>query len=132
MTLFVLGGKEMGIMSVNLKLDSNKILHKQFEGSKPGYNALQVDSFLDTVISDYEAMEKYASDAEHKIEELNNLNNMLNKRLTKDEADLAVMTEKLKNISENDNASLSNLDLLKRISALEQALFKLGVDPNTI
>jgi DivIVA domain-containing protein len=119
-------------MPLQLKLDSNKILHKQFEGTKPGYNALQVDSFLDTVISDYQSMEKYASEAETKIEELNNLNTLLNKRLSKEEADLAVMTEKLKNISDNDKASLNNLDLLKRISALEAALFKAGIDPNTI
>jgi DivIVA domain-containing protein len=33
--------------TVKLVLDSNKILHKEFEGTKPGYDALQVDSFLD-------------------------------------------------------------------------------------
>jgi DivIVA domain-containing protein len=119
-------------MPLQLKLDSNKILHKQFEGTKPGYNALQVDSFLDTVIADYQTMEKFAADSDAKVEELSNLNAMLNKRLSKEEADLAIMTEKLKNISDNDKASLNNLDLLKRISALEQALFKLGVDPNSI
>lgn|SRR5574344_1999713 len=119
-------------MAAQLKLDSNKILHKQFEGSKPGYNALQVDSFLDTVISDYEEMEKYIQKTNGQIEELKALNSMLNKQLTKAQADLAVMTEKLKNISNNDQASMNNLDLLKRISALEAALFKAGVDPNSI
>ena len=119
-------------MPLQLKLDSNKILHKQFEGSKPGYNSLQVDSFLDTIISDYEAAEAYGAAAEQKIEELSNLNALLNKRLSKTEAELSIITEKLKNIGDNQNASLSNLDLLKRISALETALYKLGVDPNTI
>ncbi len=119
-------------MPLQLKLDSNKILHKQFEGNKPGYNAMQVDAFLDTVISDYETMQAYQEASENKISELSNLNEMLNKRLSKVEADLAVMSEKLKNISDNENASLNNLDYLKRISALEAALFKLGVDPNTI
>lgn len=119
-------------MPLQLKLDSNKILHKQFEGNKPGYNAMQVDAFLDTVISDYETMQAYQEASENKIAELSNLNEILNKRLSKAEADLAVMSEKLKNISDNENASLNNLDYLKRISALEAALFKLGVDPNTI
>lgn len=32
-------------MPLKLKLDANKIYHKEFEGTKPGYNALQVDSF---------------------------------------------------------------------------------------
>ncbi len=119
-------------MALNLKLDSNRILHKQFEGSKPGYNAMQVDAFLDTVISDYEMMESYVETSESKIDELTKLNEILNKKLSKVEADLAMMSEKLKNISDNENASLNNLDLLKRISNLEAALYKLGVDPNTI
>ncbi|MFA6796954.1 MAG: DivIVA domain-containing protein [Bacilli bacterium] len=119
-------------MANALKLNANKILHKQFEGTKPGYNALQVDTFLDTVIADYEYMEKYIAESEKKIDELQKLNAMLNKKLTKVEAENAVMTERFKNISDDDNISLSNLDLLKRISALEQALFKAGIDPKNI
>ena len=42
------------------------------------------------------------------------------------------MREKLGGITDNKEASLSNLDLLKKISSLEQALYKLGVDPSTI
>jgi len=119
-------------MGPQLKLDSNKILHKQFEGSKPGYNCLQVDAFLDSVISDYEMFDLYVKNSEEKMEKLNSLNEMLVKRLNKAEADLALANEKVKIIADNDNASINNLDLLKRISALETALFKLGVDPKTI
>lgn len=119
-------------MALQLKLNSNTILHKQFEGNKPGYNAMQVDAFLDTVISDYETMQLYVEASEKKIEDLSNLNEILNKRLSKAEVDIAVMSERLKNIADNDDASLSNIDYLKRISALEAALFKLGVDPNSI
>ena len=119
-------------MSINLKLDSNKILHKQFEGTKPGYNALQVDTFLDTIIKDYETVERYVLDNEQRVAELTKLNNMLNDRLSKVEAENVIMKDKLHNISENDNASLSNLDLLKRIAQLEQALSKAGINPNNI
>lgn len=119
-------------MSLKLKLDANKIYHKEFEGTKPGYNALQVDSFLDTVIKDYETIESFVISAEQTIDELTKMNKMLKDRLTQIEASNAVMSEKLKNISDNENASLSNLDLLKRISALEQALFKAGINPNTV
>ena len=119
-------------MPVELKLDANKILHKQFEGSKPGYNSLQVDTFLDTVISDYENMEKYIESTDAKVKELTSLTETLNYKLSRTEAELAVMKEKMKNIADNENASLSNLDLLKRISALESALYKAHIDPNTI
>ena len=119
-------------MPLKLKLDTNKIYHKEFEGTKPGYNALQVDSFLDIVIKDYEMMDNYIASAEETIEDLTKMNKMLKDRLAQIEANNAVMNEKLKNISDNENASLSNLDLLKRISALEQALYKAGINPNTI
>lgn len=119
-------------MALHLKLDSNKILHKQFEGNKPGYNALQVDSFLDVVMNDYQTMEQYEEASEKKIKELTDLNTMLNERLTKEEAQLVTLNEKMKNIKSNDKASYNNIDLLKRISALETALYKAGIDPNTI
>lgn len=119
-------------MPLELKLDSNKIYHKVFEGTKPGYNALQVDTFLDVVIADYEAIENYIVETDRTIENLTKSNRMLKDRLTQVEASEAIMQEKLKNIAENENASLSNLDLLKRISALEQALFKAGINPNTV
>lgn len=49
---------------------------------------------------------------------------MLKDRLTTTEANLAVLEEKMKNISDNESVSMANLDLLKRISTLEQALLK--------
>ena len=55
-------------MAIRLLLDSNKIYHKIFEGTKPGYDALQVDSFLDIVIKDYETMEAYVVDCEKQTE----------------------------------------------------------------
>ena len=119
-------------MPLKLKLDANKIYHKEFEGTNPGYNALQVDSFLDVVIKDYETIEAYVDSTEQTINELTKMNKMLKDRLAQVEANNAVMSEKLKNISDNENASLSNIDLLKRISALEQALYKAGINPNTI
>lgn len=119
-------------MPLDLKLDSNKIFHKVFEGTKPGYNATQVDTFLDIVIGDYETMEKYVQDTNETIDGYVKTNKMLKERLTAAEASLAVMEEKMKNIAANESVSMANLDLLKRISSLEQALFKAGINPNTI
>ena len=113
-------------------LDSNKIYHKIFEGTKPGYDALQVDSFLDIVIKDYESMEQYIADNDAEMEELKNKVKMVNTQLAKVEAENATLKEKLGDISENDDASLNNLELLKRISKLEEALSKAGINPNTI
>lgn len=119
-------------MPIDLKLDSNKVFHKVFEGAKPGYNATQVDTFLDIVISDYEAVEAYVQKTDELIDNLNKTNKMLKDRLTTTEANLAVLEEKMKNISDNESVSMANLDLLKRISTLEQALFKAGINPSNI
>lgn len=119
-------------MAIRLLLDSNKIYHKIFEGTKPGYDALQVDSFLDIVIKDYETMEAYVVDCEKQTAELNNKVKMLNEQLTKVEAENVNLKKKLGDISNNQDANLSNLEHLKRISALEKALAKAGINPNTI
>ena len=119
-------------MPIKLMLDSNKIYHKIFEGTKPGYDALQVDSFLDIVIKDYESMEEYITTTDEKMEELNNKAKMVNVQLAKAEAENATLNTKLGDISENQDASLNNLELLKRISKLEEALAKAGINPNTI
>ena len=113
-------------------LDSNKIYHKEFEGSKPGYDALQVDSFLDIVIKDYDSMENYVTATDKTIEDLQSKVKMLNEQLSKVEAENVNLNARLGDIKDNQETSLSNLEHLKRISALEKALSKAGINPNTI
>ncbi len=119
-------------MAIKLLLDSNKIYHKVFEGTKPGYDALQVDSFLDLVIKDYDAFQGYIQNSERQIEELEGKVNLLNEQLSKVEVENATLKQRLGDLSSNDEASLSNLELLKRISLLEKALSKAGINPKTI
>jgi DivIVA domain-containing protein len=113
-------------------LDSNKIYHKEFEGTKPGYDALQVDSFLDIVIKDYETFENYVAETDKTIEDLSNKVKLLNESISSVEAENVTLKSKLSGIDTNQDASLNNLELLKRISALEKALSKAGINPNTV
>ena len=119
-------------IELNLQLDENQILHKEFEGTKPGYNSLQVDAFLDMVISDYQKFETYRKNVEQALKDANNMITLLNNKLNQTEAKLAVCELKIENIDDNNLPSLSNIDYLKRISALEAALHKAGIDPNKI
>ncbi|MFA6624385.1 MAG: DivIVA domain-containing protein [Bacilli bacterium] len=119
-------------MALKLQLDSNKIYYKEFEGTKPGYDALQVDTFLDIVIKDYETFENYTADTDKKIEDLTSRIRLLTKSLNDKETENASLKSKVSAISANDDASLNNLELLKRISALEKALSKAGINPNTV
>lgn len=77
-------------MPLKLKLDANKIYHKEFEGTKPGYTLCK-QTLLDIVIKDYEMMDNYIASAEETIEDLTKMNKMLKDRLAQIEANNAVM-----------------------------------------
>lgn len=119
-------------MKVQTNLSSQKIIDKEFSAKKPGYDALEVDRFLDAIVDDYFSFENYIKTLELQVDELKKTAKLYKERMDQMEIQNAVMTDKLSNISNNEAASLSNIDLLKRISNLEQALYKAGIDPSTI
>lgn len=119
-------------MKLLLKQSADSIIDQQFEGNKVGYDALQVDNFLDVVASDYVAMEKFLNKNEKEIELLKKEIASLKEKITTLEANNAVLSEKIKDMPEGVEISLANIDLLKRISLLESALYKLGKDPSEI
>jgi DivIVA domain-containing protein len=118
--------------TVKLLLDSNKIYHKEFEGTKPGYDSLQVDSFLDIVIKDYDAFAQYQIDVQREMDELHSKIQILTDQISKVEAENVQLQNKLSGISDNSEASLNNLEYIKRVASLEKALKKAGINPNTI
>lgn len=119
-------------MKIETKLNANKILDKEFAAKKTGYDALEVDKFLDAIVEDYSTFESYIKELENKVDELSQTLKLYKSRMDNMEIQNAVMSDKLSNISNNESCSLSNIDLLKRISVLEHALYKAGVDPTKI
>lgn len=117
---------------LKLYLDSNKIYHKEFVGNKPGYDAMQVDSFLDLVIKDYDTFEAYQAEVKKEIDLLNQKIDVLNTQLSETEAENVKLKNKVSEIASNTDANLNNLEYIKRISKLEKALSKAGINPNTI
>ena len=65
-------------------------------------------------------------------EDLKNRVAMLQEELVKVKTENAGLKNKLSGISQNADAGMNNLELLKRISALEKALSKAGINPTTI
>lgn len=119
-------------MKIITKLSPSKIVDKEFTAKKHGYDALEVDKFLDEIVDDHILMQQHIDKLEKDYEEIVKTAKLYKNRLDQAEVQNEVMKEKLGNISDNKDASLSNIDLLKKISALEQALYKLGIDPSTI
>ncbi len=90
---------------MEIKLDSKKILEKEFKTGLRGYNQEEVDLFLDDVIQDYETYKKT-------IAELRNENAKLQEELTAAQRRPAA-----------GSAGTTNFDILKRISNLEKHVF---------
>ena len=112
---------------VSLKLSAKKKNEKDFEKTMTrGYRREEVDAFLDDIIADYQKM----ADLDNEVVKLSEENNKLKKEL--EELRLRVATsrpQENKNFSSNNNAttknnsSNNNVDILKRISNLEKAVF---------
>lgn len=119
-------------MSRKLLLDSKTILEKQFSGSTPGYNALEVDEYLDRVIRDYETIEANAlldkSEYDSLLKEL--------KMLREENKKLSLENEKyslrLQNVRPDENVTSDNIELIKKINKYEKFLHDKGFDINKI
>jgi len=94
-----------GRRRMEIKLDSKKILEKEFKTGMRGYNQEEVDLFLDQVIQDYEAFKKT-------ISELRVENERLKEELASQQKRPATQ-----------NTGTTNFDILKRISNLEKHVF---------
>ncbi len=116
-------------MGKGLNYNSKTLYDVQFQKNVKGYDSLEVDTLLDKVIEDYEYYEKFKKDAKPYIVNLEKKLTEYKKRISDLELEVAKYKKRLDGINENASASKSNIDLLKRIKALESALFQKGVDP---
>jgi len=115
---------------MKLSLSSKDILNKEFKKGVKGYDALEVDKFLDIVLQDYKVMDNVVINLNNKIIELQNQLSMLQK----DYDDLHSESQRSHKSTfvVNDYSRLDNLELLKKISAYESKLYELGIDPSKI
>ncbi|UXR48940.1 cell division regulator GpsB [Staphylococcus simulans] len=104
---------------VSLKLSAKDIYEKDFEKTLArGYRREEVDAFLDDIIADYQKM----ADMNNEVIKLNEENHKLKKEL--EELRLRVATSRpQENKGFSSNTNSSNVDILKRISNLEKAVF---------
>ena len=120
---------------LNLKLSAQEINSKEFSGKNGGYDALQVDRYLDLIVSDYIAFEQYVNNNKKLIksyEDLRKTCETYKSKLSEAEYQKALIQEELTLLKQNEGMSVSNIELLQRISVLEQALYNLGKDPSKI
>lgn len=119
-----------GIISMNY--NSKTLLDKKFKKNVKGYDALEVDMALDQVILDYKAYEKQVEKDKATIDELSRELEDLKKKFNKNETELKLMKKRVDSIPDLPNVNRQNIKYLQRIAALENALYKAGVDPKKI
>ena len=119
-------------MAIKLNLDSSMILEKQFDGQLRGYNSLQVDKFLDTVIKDYKIIEENYLIEKNELDQLKEENADLQKQLDEVKVENSKYKDKFGNIKNSNVVSSENINNLKKIAAYEKFLFNHGYDPTKI
>ena len=108
------------------------LLEYTFEKNVRGYNAYQVDSVLDKVIEDLVYYETSMNDLNNKCEKLGTKCVNLEVKVKSLELENAKLQNQLPSLKNDKNVSRENVNLLKRIDALEKALYPRGVDPSRI
>lgn len=100
-----------------LNLNREIILNKDFDIDIKGYNAKQVDIFLDTINDDYLIMEELISNYERKIAELETENIEIRAELENLVKNQVVSNEMVQ------TEQINTIDILKRLSKLEQEVY---------
>ena len=108
-------------MTHKIQLSPKKIVNKQFQIDFKGYNAEEVDYFLDMVVSDYENFAAMLNESYEQIEKLQKANDELKQKVNQLETEKMIQNDQMKSMEENLS---TNVDLLKRISNLEKVVYK--------
>ena len=108
-------------MNYKIQLSPKKIVNKQFQIDFKGYTADEVDYFLDLAVSDYESFAAMLNEAYEQIETLEKENEKLKAKINNLEKEKMIQHDQIKSMEENLS---TNVDLLKRISNLEKAVYK--------
>ena len=119
-----------GIISMNY--NSKTLLDVKFSKNVKGYDALEVDQTLDMVIDDYDDYEKQLSLDTQTIEKLKKEIAELKETARNLEVENKKLKKTVDSIPKGPEVNKSNINLLTRISKLEAALYKKGVDPKKI
>ncbi|USS85326.1 cell division regulator GpsB [Fructilactobacillus myrtifloralis] len=106
------------------------ILQKEFRQKMRGYDPTDVDSFLDEIIKDYETFQKELDDKDQRIAQLVAENNQLKAQqvaptpqATPAQPQPRSNTQAQPTASESQATDSTTLDILRRLSNLEQRVF---------
>lgn len=123
------------------KLTAKEILNKKFSKDVKGYDASEVDEFLDQIIADYEALTLSIGEKDAKINALENeirsispefdsskeKMKAMGERVKELELENASLKNKLDGIKPGDKVNAENLEWIQRCRKLEKLLYQQGL-----
>ena len=104
-------------METKLNLDVQAILDKEFHVDFKGYSASEVDALLDLVIEDYQVYDQM-------IAQMSEQALLQERTIASLKAKVLELESKQKVMNEQDNLNVSQMDILKRLSRLEQIVYQ--------
>jgi len=106
------------VYNERIYLTPQDILEKEFKVDARGYRPQEVDKFLDMVIRDYTEYNSIIKNLDKQVKDLTDDNNKLKQ-------EIRYLNEQLeiKASQESNTRTLTNVDILKRISQLEKVVF---------
>lgn len=107
-----------GVVMAERILTTKDILQKEFKTSMRGYNPTEVDEYLDDVIRDYELYNKELTQLKAENERLLSKVDELTKQTTLNKP----------TYSAQPSSTVTNFDILKRLSNLERHVFGSKLD----
>ena len=100
-----------------ITLTPQEILDKEFKIDARGYRPQEVDKFLDLVINDYNEFITEMKTLRRELAYVNDENTKLKNELRRIKANIEAAE------SNGANSSVSNIDLLRRLSQLEKVVY---------
>lgn len=103
-------------MDNNLNLTVQDILNKEFHVDFKGYAPAEVDGYLDQILEDYQSYDA-------KIKKLSEEAVIAERTIASLKAKIIELEGKQKAIEESNPTNVSQMDILKRLSRLEQVVY---------
>ena len=121
-------------MPIKLKNHSEDLANKEIPGKNGGYDPFSVDSLLDSVVRDYELVEKNVLISKEEYDNLLEEISSLKKEVIELKVEVDLEKMKWKDLRKNpSDVHLDNLELLKRIGKLEKIIEdKMHINPDDI
>ncbi len=104
---------------VDIHLSPKDILNKEFKLEPTGYRPKEVDEYLDSIIEDYNEFIRLIKKLEKENRELQEENSVLNGDIRK----FKMLLEEQKRAAQNGKFNSNNVDILRRLSNLEKAVY---------